>query len=229
MAVIGSVIKGLLGGYGDIPDQLTPKFKDMSLIQQETLAGNQQVLPGAQALASSVNRFQLDERLAAFDKIIPGFSAKSAQYGKNIDAGLKGELAPGTVDWLRRITAEGAYAGGSQGSQAANFALAQNIGTTAEKLQQDAATSFERWTANSSANINPSQYDFTSLFFSPQQRAGVEDQRSQMNFMAETRNASLRAAPDPFMQALGDAFIQDEQQIMQLVGSAAGGAAGGGL
>lgn len=208
---------------GDKPAELTPQFKDLTQIQSEATAGNLAGLPDSEKLASLVDAYNLSEHTALLAKSIPGYAAIQDQIGKNLLAGTRGELAPGTVDWLKRITAEGAIGSGTQGSQAANFSAAENIGKTAEQIQSDATTSFERWSQVSKANAVPQTFDLSSMFLSPIQRIGVEDQRSGLNFQASLRNAAIEAAPDPFMKALAGDLGSTVDSGVSMLGSYLGG------
>lgn len=208
---------------GDKPAQLMPNFKDLTQIQGEATAGNLATLPGAEKLGSQINTYNQDQLTSLLAKSIPGYASIQDQIGKNLLAGTRGELAPGTVDWLKRITAEGAVASGTQGSQAANFSAAENIGKTAEQIQSDATTSFERWSQVSKANAVPQTFDLSSMFLSPSQRIGVEEQRSGLNFQASLRNAAIQAATDPFMKALAGDLGSTVDEGVSMIGSYLGG------
>ena len=56
MAVIGTAIAGALGAFGDKPNIPDLPRVNATETQMQTVAGNRQVLPGAQALGADINR-----------------------------------------------------------------------------------------------------------------------------------------------------------------------------
>jgi len=227
MAIVGALIKGALGGYGKKPEELMPAYKDLTDIQGQAVSGDLATLPGSEKLAAQVNQFSQDQLTAALGRQIPGYNNLITQMAGNIGSELRGELPKDVADLIKRTTAEGAITGSGGSSQAVNFGLAKNLGLTSLGLMQQAQDSFSRWTAQASQMLQPGMLNVSSMFLTPAQRVGVEDSRTAANFQAMLRNASIKAAPDPFMKALGDAFINDENSIMQLAGSGIGAAAGG--
>jgi hypothetical protein len=71
------------------------------------------------------------------------------------------------------------------------------------------------------AAVNPS-----SMFFSPQQRLDFTLTERAQQFQRALLDATARSAPDPFARAMTQAIIQDEAQIMELVGNVVGMAGG---
>lgn len=227
MAVVGALLGGLLGGFGEKPAQLMPGFQDLTSLQQQAVSGNLAALPGAEQLAAQTNQAALQQRLGILGEIIPGFTGMSQQVSKNLSDQLQGKVPQDVADIVKRTIAEGAQQGGYAGSQVLDFSKASAIGSTSFGIMQSAQDSLSRWTQMAAQNVAPQQFNAASMFLSPQQRIGVTDERTMQDFSAQVRNAAIAAAPDPFMSALTQAFIHDENSIMSLAGSAAGSAAGG--
>lgn len=225
MALIGTAIAGALGAFGSKPK--VPQFTaiDPSKEQLAAIAGNTNALPGAQALASGVNTFNQSELERMLGSVLPGFEGIKGKIGQNITSMVSGQLPQDVQDLIRRNSAASATYGGFGGTGMGRNLTARDLGLTSLKLTEQGLDSAMRWLSSSA--VAP-RFDVSSMFVSPQTRIQTQMFNSENQFSRDWLANQVRAAPDPFMRALGQAFINDESSIMQMAGSAAGSGGGGG-
>jgi len=227
MAVIGTLIKGALGGFGKKPKVPVYEAVDPTKEQQKTIAGNLENLPAAQELAAKTNKFQLEQLQQMLGSIMPGFQNIQNQISGNIQAQLSGQLPNDVQNALQNSAASRAVSGGFGGSGMARNLVARDFGLTSYQMTQQGLDSATRWMQTNAAIAAPHMMDATSMFLTPQQRIAYQFENTKNKFQRDWTANQVKAMPDPFMAALGDAFIQDEQAIMELVGQVAGMAASG--
>jgi hypothetical protein len=225
MAVFGTLIKGALGGFGKKPK--VPEYKpvDATHEQERAIAGNLANLPGAQELASKQNQFNVQQLQSMLSSMIPGYRGIMDQQSQVIQSGLRGEMSADVQAAVQNAAASRALAGGFGGSGAHRNLVARDFGRTSYDITQQSMDSASRWLATT-ASMMPGQFDASSMFISPQQRMQYAFRNRENQFNRDWMKNQVSAAPDPFKAALGDAFIEDERQIMELVGSVAGMASG---
>lgn len=224
MALIGTAIKGALGGYGEKPK--VPKFKPIDLTQEQsaTIAGNASNLPASEALASRINLFNQSEYDKMLESSLPGYANIKSKISQNIQSELAGNIPEDVAMEIQRRSAAQSFSGGFAGSGMAKNLTARDLGLTSLNLTQQGLDSTMRWMSQAKAP----QFDVSSMFISPMQRAAFSTYERDTKFNRDWLKNQVAAAPDPFMAALGDAFIQEESQIMSMAGSAAGASSGGG-
>lgn len=224
MALIGTAIAGALGAFGDKPK--VPRFVpiDLAAEQAKTISQNAANLPGAEALASRVNLFNQSEYDKMLEASLPGYADIKGRVSKNIQSELAGEIPDDVAQAIQRRSASQSFNGGFAGSGMAKNLTARDLGLTSLNLTQQGLDSSLRWMSQAKAP----QFDVTSMFISPVQRAAFSVNERDTKFNRDWLGAQIKAAPDPFMAALGQAFIQDESSIMSMAGSVAGAASGGG-
>jgi len=222
MAVIGSLIKGALGGYGKKPvvPQYTPV--DPTEQQRQAVAGNLAVQPEAQKLAGRENQFNLQQLQSMLSSIMPGYQGMQEQIGTNIQAQLRGELPPDVAANIQGQAASRAIGGGYGGSGMHRKLVARDFGATSYQMTQQGLDSASRWMQVSAGVGMPQMMNASSMFLSPEQRVNYAFQNTQSQFQRDWVANQVRAMPDPFRAALGDAFIQDEAAIMEMAGSMIG-------
>lgn len=226
MAVIGSLIKGALGGYGKKPS--VPEYKpvDPTQEQQKTIAGNLSAMPEAQKLAGGVNKFNLEQLQQMLAGLMPGYGNIQNQISTNIQSQLKGEIPADVQAQVQNSAAAKAIGGGFGGTGMHGNLVARDFGMTSYGITQQAMDSATRWTQATAGMAQPMMMDVSSMFFTPQQRMAYAFQNNENKFNRDWMANQIKASPDPFRAALGDAFIEDEQQIMQMAGSMVSMAAG---
>ena len=226
MAVIGSLIKGALGGYGKKPE--VPQYKpvDPTQEQQKTIAGNLSAMPEAQKLAGGVNKFNLEQLQQMLDGLMPGYGNIQNQMSTNLQSQLKGEIPADVQAQVQNSAAARAIGGGFGGTGMHGNLVARDFGMTSYGITQQAMDSATRWTQATAGMAQPMMMDVSSMFLSPQQRMAYAFQNNENKFNRDWMANQIKASPDPFRAGLGDAFIEEERQLMQLVGSVAGMAGG---
>jgi hypothetical protein len=226
MAVLGSLLKNAIGGYAEKPR--VPNFEavDANAEQLAAIAGNQAALPGAQKLAEQTNAFNIDQLQKALASIIPGYSSIQGKQSDIVQAMLRGELPRDVQDAVQQAAASRAVGGGYGGSGMNRNLVARDFGRTSFDLTQQGIDTATRWMAQTASMAAPSMMNVTSMFLTPAQRIQHSVNERNAKFNVDWTKNQIKAMPDPWRQALGDAFIQDEYEIMKLVGSVAGMAAG---
>lgn len=226
MAVLGSLIKGALGGYGKKPK--VPEYVpvDPAAEQAAAISGNLAALPSAQRLASQTNAFNLEQLQKMLKASIPGYENIQGQQSAVIQAMLRGELPREVQNALQNTAAARAIGGGFGGTPAHRYLEARDFSRGVDEQIQRGLDSATRWMAATASMVTPHMMDVTSMFITPQQRIAYQFQNRENQFNRDWMANQIKAAPDPFKAALGDAFIQEEAQIMELVGNVAGMAAG---
>jgi hypothetical protein len=225
VAIAGALIGSALGSYGRKPEIPKLPALDPSQIQQATIAGNSDALPGAQKLASSVNAFNLDEAIAATRKALE-FAAPGAlgQAQGIVSSQLRGELPADLQANVLRSGAGRALASGTLGSTFSRNLTLRDLGLNSLGIQQQGIGNFMTL-----AGLAPKapQMDVTSMFFTPQQRLQAAFAERESQFQRNLLAEQVAAAPDPATAALGreiDRFFNTAASFGMM---AAGGGVGG--
>jgi hypothetical protein len=226
MAVFGALIKGALGGYGSKPKVPVYDAVDPTAEQLGAIAGNQAALPGAQKLAEQTNAFNIGQLQKALETIIPGYSSIKGKQSDIVQSMLRGELPRDVQDAVQQAAASRAVGGGYGGSGMNRNLVARDFGRTSFDITQQGLDSATRWMAATASMAAPALMDVTSMFLTPQQRIAYSFQNKENQFNRDWMANQVKAAPDPFKAALGDAFIEEERQIFELASSVAGMAGG---
>jgi hypothetical protein len=226
MAVFGSLIKGALGGYGDKPKVPVYNPVDPTAEALAAIEGNQANLPAAQKLAASTNAFNLAQLQQMLRTIMPGYDNIQGKQSEIVQSMMRGEIPQDVQSAIVNQAASKAIGGGYGGSGAHRNLVARDFGKTSYDITQQGMDSAQRWMAQTAQMAQPSMMDVTSMFISPQQRIAYQFQNRENQFNRDWMANQIKAAPDPFMAALGDAFIQDEQFIQDVVKEVAGSAGG---
>lgn len=225
MAVAGALIGKAIGAFGTKPK--IPSFAEISpeSVQAKTVAGNIANFEQAAKLATQVNAFNQDELTALMEKALPGGKEKIT---KNISSLLSGEIPDDVAQGVWRSSAAKALQGGFSGSGFGRNLTARDLGLTSLDLTQRGLDSASRWLAQTTAAAP--LMDATSMFFSPQQRLGFEQQQQAFKYERDLTAAQVKAMPDPATAALGkeiDRFFNTWAQYgMGMLGGAMGGAGG---
>jgi hypothetical protein len=138
MATFGTLVGGLIGGFGKKPK--IPKLPtiDPSQVQGDAITGNQAAMPGLTKLGGEVNEFNTQQRLGWLSKALE-FAAGPGALGQvqNINASqLRGEISPDISASVMRSTAGKAFAGGFGGSGMASNMGLRDLGLTSMGIQQ---------------------------------------------------------------------------------------------
>src|SRR5689334_4788585 len=92
MAILGAIIGGALGSYGRKPVIPALPNIDPNAIQSQTIAANAASLPGSQAIASNVDKFNFDQLSKALSFWSPGSLEKiQATIGNQLSGTLDPE------------------------------------------------------------------------------------------------------------------------------------------
>jgi hypothetical protein len=234
MAVFSTWIKGRLGGFGKKPKVPEYKAVDPAEEQRQAIAGNLANMPAAQELASKQNQFNVQQLQSMLATMVPGYHGIVDQQSKVVQSGLRGEMSDDVQAAVQNAAASRALAGGFGGSGSHRNLVARDFGRTSYDITQQAMDSASRWMATT-AQMMPGQFDASSMFISPQQRIQYTFMNRENQFNRDWMKNQIKAAPDPYKAALGDAFIYDEKMFQDMVvgffgggGGTMGGGGGGG-
>lgn len=222
--IIGSLIQ-----HG--PDVPPAPHVNLDVQQTKSILANQRDLPAIENLASGVNAFNSEQLQKMLEGAIPMYSSLVSGVSGNIESMLKGELPQDVKDQIQNSAAARALSGGYSGSGMANALTARDLGLNSLSLINQGISSAESWLGTMKQVATPSQFDVTSMFITPQQRAANAWQNQTGKFQRNWLQNQIDAAHDP-VNILGASLINTDATLSSIVGSvggaAAGGAAGGG-
>lgn len=227
MALVGSAIKMALGGYGDKPEIPNYVPTDITEQQRKALRGNVENLPFGEDLAAKTNQFNEDEILKIFRQLNPSFDQTQANTQHNLLDMSRGILPQDVVDQeLAGNAAWGINSGVGSGSGMGGARSARNLGLTSLDLINKSIPLISGYNASERSTMMPKLYDPSQDFLSPETAISTDLTNQGNIYQNRLLQAKTKAAPDPAMAGIGDAFITDESDILGAVGSAAGGAGG---
>lgn len=229
--IAGALVGGALGAYGKKPVIPDLPAIDPNAVQQQTISGNQQSLPGAERLAGDVNSFNIKQQLAALTQTLNVLAPGQLQKVQGIvNSQLNGEVPQDVQQQLQRQAVAGAYGRGyGPGSQIGSNDFLRNFGLTSLGLQQQGEQGFQAL-----ANMGPKAplFDVSSMFYSPQQRLAAAFQERSARYNVNLMKAQVAAAPEPAMVQLAqgfDNFFKTWSSIgTGMLGGGVGGMMGGG-
>lgn len=216
MAALGTLLGGLIFGkdaaFGTKPD--VPKVTRINpdTIQQQTVAGNQAILPQAQALAAQVNKGNAAQLRAVLNQGGQLDLAESV-----IGSQLRGELPKDVQQALQDSVAAQSLRLGLGGTQfQAGLGGLRGV-LSSLQLQQQGLQNFQSLAQLTTPQLIGPQ----AMFYTNEQRYRIQNEQNANLFNRNWLQSQVNAAPSPFANAMTQAFIQDEQTIMELAGSAA--------
>lgn len=221
MAVIGTLVAKSIGAFGKKVEVPNLPELDPGQIQLDTATGNQSAFNAFRQFASSINSFQVDEQRRAAFAATPSLGAATTL----LDSFLAGNLPSSEVAASQRASAARSFGLGVQGSGVGRNLEARDLGLGQLQLQQAGLAALPGIAQFTQPR---SLFDPTSLFFTPQQRLQFAYEDRGTRFNRNLLAAQIKASPDPGRAALGQAIINEEEQIASLVGAGAGAAAAGG-
>lgn len=203
--IAGALVGGALGAYGSkvkVPD--LPAI-DPQQVQATTIANNTAALPGLEQLGSAVNSFNTKEQLSRLTQALNVLAPGELQQAQGIASSqLRGEVPSDVQAQIQRQSVAGAYGRGyGPGSGVAQNDYLRNFGLTSMGLQQQGLANFG---ALAALAPKTSQFDITSMFYTPQQRLTFAFEDRQANFNVNLLKAQVAAAPDPNMAQLAEGF-----------------------
>lgn len=209
-----------------------PKVPEYPLIdfgaeQNAATQENLRALPGLEKLASRVNEFSSSEMLKGLETMFPGYSSILAKGTEILKSQMRGEIPEDVQRQIGRTSAERSRAGGYAGSDFAGNLQARDLGLTSLDIINQSLSTAERW-MQEAAQRTP-QFNFTSMFVTPQQRIAVKVQENQAKFQRDWVANQIAALPEPWEQALINLADNIEEIGQSVLSAYAGGAVGGGM
>ena len=216
--------------------RVIPEFKPINVgeVQKQTIAGNIAAIPQASQLASAINLFNRSEATKSLEASTPGATDVLKKGTEQLAAFIRGEIPKDVSDQVAQQSAERALGGGFGGSGAAKALTARDLGLTSLNLVQQGLSTAEQWLSGAQQLTQPGGYfDVSGMLVTPGQGLQIATEERNAQFQRDLLKAQVDAAPDPFMAALGQAFInqdeQNQQMIRGIISNAAGIAAKGAL
>jgi hypothetical protein len=220
-----SVLATALGLRGSNPKKLDLINIDPTQVQQETIAGNLQNSQDAFHLADLANSFSTDQLLKQLETMLPGFSNMRDQITGVLGSKLKGEVPRDVQNLLERNAAEKGIAMGTSGSGLAQYDELRNLGLTSLGIQNEGLNQASTWIRSMP---QAPKMDFTSMFFTPQQRLNFEFQQAQANKPIEWLNHQIDALPSNIERAAAGFLDWVATTGTSVASMGIGGAMGGG-
>lgn len=220
-----SVLATALGLRGSNPDKLDLINIDPTQIQTETIAGNLRSAPGAFQLADLANTFSTEQLLKSLETMLPGFGQMRDQITGVLGSKLKGEIPRDIRNLLGRNAAERGIAMGTSGSAFNEFDELRNLGLASLGIQNEGLAQASSWIRSMP---QAPKMDFTSMFFTPQQRLNFEFQQAQANKPIEWLNNQIDALPSNIERAAAGFLDWAATTGTSVMNMAIGGAMGGG-
>lgn len=196
--VAGALVGKALGAYGKKPVIPELAVIDPSQIQTDTTAGNQAVLPAANALAQAVNASNADQFALILDRLFPG---QRDAANAIVKSELRGEVPADVRSRLENYTNAQAASLGLGGSQFQVGLTGGRFLQTSQDIQNRGLQHYGQL-----ASTAPRQFDVTSMFFSPQQRLSFAMSDRTQRFQRDLLAAQVAAAPNPEDVALAEGF-----------------------
>lgn len=225
-----SVLATALGLRGSNPKKLDLININAGQVQQRTIEDNLRNAPGAFQLADLANTFSTEELLKSLEQMLPGFANMRDQITGVLGSKLRGEVPRDVQTLLERNAAEKGVALGTSGSQLNQFDELRNLGLTSLGIQNEGVAQASSWIRSLP---QAPKLDFTSMFFTPQQRLNFEFQQAQANKPIEWLNHQIDALPSNIERAaagLLDWVATTGTSVLSMYtgGALAGGGSGGG-
>lgn len=215
-----SFFENLLREKPDVPGWQTIS---PSAVQQENVASNYASFNNAKALAEQYNEFQNSQLMKQLQST--GYSTLSPQMTANLSAQLRGELTQSDLANSQRMGAARALGLGISGSQAGAAFNAYNVGKTQYAIQQAAQQQTPQWLATAAGITRAPQFDFSSVFLSPQQRFQMQMQNQEAAWNVKWLQNQVAAQPS----GIAWAFAQQGDQDIEMAKQAAVSYFGGGI
>lgn len=195
---------------------------DAGAEQKKAIGSDISALPDLEKLVSQYTDFTSDERLKQLNKFIPGYSDVIKKEGEQISNLLQGKLPAGVQDTISRRAAELGVTQGTSGSDFQKFGELRELGLTSLNAITMGFDAASRWMSSAE---KPAQFDFSSMFLTPQQQIGLDVGERNLQFQHDWAQELLNMQYDP-RNIIGSSLIQTDRDLVQIASSVAGKAGG---
>lgn len=217
------VIGGLLESKAKIPN--APSV-DLQADQIKAIKGNDAELAPLEGLATKTNQFNFDQISKFLGQAIPGLEGMKSGVQGNIDAFLKGQIPADVIAQIGNADASRALSGGYSGAGLHGNLNARDLGLTSLQLTQQGISSAESWITKMASFYEPSMFNISSMFVTPQQQAAQDWQNQEAGFQRDWMSNQQDAAHS-FGTIFGNSLISTDQQLSSIAGKVAGKYLGG--
>lgn len=213
-----------------------PAQIDPMAVLQQLYNVNSQNTPQARQQAAAANKFNTNQALKAYNKMLPGFSQLQAQIGANANAFARGELPSDVQSAITRAAAQrgiqGGFGFGSQGASGGamgNLNL-RNLGLTSLDLAKY-GTQVGLQASQQAAALSPRLATQQDYLFNPQQMLGIEQFNvgAQNQFMLANNGLANQTIANQNQLLANQAQQQMAVDMMDAQMIASGTQAAGGL
>ncbi len=202
---------------------VAPEFRPVNYTDEQLKAaqGNLANLGKITQLGSETNLALAKQHLAMLDA--QGLGDIYRQGTANLESQLRGELPKDVEDYIARKAAESGVTSGTSGSEFNKYGKLRNLGLTSLDLTQKALSSAGQWLANASIP----QFNFTSMFQTPQQRVETAKWNESMRWNQQWLENQLEAMPGKHQRAYKMIFDYIATFATTAAGAGMGGIGGG--
>ena len=214
-----------LGFRGDNPKKLDLIKIDSAQTQKDAIAGNIGAAPDIFKLGDMANQYSSDQLAKMMEAAIPGYAQMQQQGTNVIQSQLRGEIPADVQRLMEQKSAEKGVTMGTSGSGFQASDLVRNLGMTSLQLTQQGLDSFTKWSA---AAPKAAQFDYTSMFQTPNQVFNQRLNLAQANLPIREFNNWVDTLPTNLERSAGELLDFIGNTGGSVGTSAIGGAMGGG-
>lgn len=212
-----TLLQSIFGSKPNVPALPTVNLADQ---QQAAVRANQAILPGAEAMASEANRFNIGQINAMLENVMPGYQANLGTASTAISRMLQGELPMSDLAMQQNRSVSRAFGVGIGGSGGMGNLVARDIGRAQEQEVLAGLTSMENWMRTAASVYEPGMVNVSSMFVTPAQMYATANEQNIQQFQRNWMQSQISAMPDPVLAGIN-------AEIMQLASSFLGGLGGG--
>lgn len=186
---MGNPLSDFFGKPANAPllAQYTPTDPNAALQQ---FLGQQSQLPALQNFATQTNQGSNQAWQQMLFGTSPTLQANYAQFGQNTQSLLNGQIPADVQAQIQNSTAFQALQGGYGGSGMAHALTARDLGLTSLQLQQQGGQQLGQQ-QQLAQQLNPSNLQTSSLFYSPQTILSRDDQANLINNQIQNQNSQI--------------------------------------
>lgn len=218
------LIPGLIAGKPVIPAWNTV---DLGQQQTKAISENQNSLPSLETLASGTNTFNLQQLTQALQTMIPGYDALTKGAASNIESELAGKIPQDVSDAIQNSDAAKALTGGFGGSSFGGNLTARDLGLTSLQLTQQGTSAAQSWITSMGQLTQPSLFNLTSMFVTPQQQFEDTMSNQEMQFQRDYVS-NMNDYQHSFKKLLADDVQGTANTLLSMFGGSMFGGMGGG-
>lgn len=206
-----------------------PNFNPVNVqgAQAKAIAANKTALPELEEIGNNINQFNTDQIQKMLKQVIPGYEGITSGISSKLQELISGKIPDDVSKQLQLSDASRAIGGGYSGTGMHRNLVARDLGLTSLDLTSKGLSSAESWLKTMDSISNPGQFNFSSLFVTPQMEINTEMWNTEGQMQRDWLSNQNDAAHS-FGTILGTSLINTDKQLTQMASSLLGGFMGGG-